>query len=102
MGQNGYTCFIDFEKAFDSVDRKILCKILKYGVPDKLAKIIIALYEYSKCCVPTENGNIPFFKIKPGARQGCNLFSFLFDIVMDYILYEVIRLWSEDLQPTDI
>ena len=82
-----YLLFIDFEKAFDSVDRDTLWKILKYyGVPDKLVKMIIALYEDSECCVRTENGDTRFFKIMSGVKQGCVLSPFLFVIVMDYIL----------------
>ena len=82
-----YLLFIDFEKAFDSVDRDTSWKILKYyGVPDKLVKIIIAIYEDSECCVRTENGDTRFFKIMSGVKQGCVLKPFLFVIVMDYIL----------------
>ena len=33
--------FIDYEQAFDSVDRKALAKILSlYGIPDKYIKVI--------------------------------------------------------------
>ena len=40
------TCFIDFEKAFDSVDRESIWNILlHYGVPIKFFDIIKALYE---------------------------------------------------------
>ena len=82
-----YLLFIDFEKAFDSVDQDTLWKILKYyGVPDKLVKMIITLYEDSECCVYTENRDTRFFKIMSGVKQGCILSPFLFVIVMDYIL----------------
>ena len=82
-----YLLFIDFEKAFDSIDRDTLWKILNYyGVPDKLVKMIMAIYEDSECCVRTENGDIRFFKIMSGVKQGCVLSPFLFVIVMDYIL----------------
>jgi hypothetical protein len=38
-----YLLFIDFEKAFDSIDRDILGKILKYfRIPERLIKMIIA------------------------------------------------------------
>ncbi|XP_065572926.1 uncharacterized protein LOC136035227 [Artemia franciscana] len=82
-----YLLFIDFEKVFDSVDRDTLWKILKYyRVPDKLVKMIIALYEDSECCVRTENRDTRFFKIMSGVKQRCVLSPFLFVIVMDYIL----------------
>ena len=82
-----YLLSIDFEKALDSIDRDTLWKILNYyGVPDKLVKMIMALYEDSECCVRTENGDTRFFKIMSGVKQGCVLSPFLFVIVMDYIL----------------
>ena len=44
--------FIDFEKAFDNVDRETLWKILRYhGVPEKLINIIICQYKDSVCRV---------------------------------------------------
>lgn len=40
-----YANFIDFTKAFDSVNRPTLRRILgHYGIPDKLVSIIIMLY----------------------------------------------------------
>ncbi|XP_065562387.1 uncharacterized protein LOC136028473 [Artemia franciscana] len=39
-----YLLFIDLEKAFDSADREILWKILKYyGIPPKIVELSIAL-----------------------------------------------------------
>ena len=39
-----YLLFIDFEKAFDSVDRDCLWRVLKYyGIPEKIVDMIIAL-----------------------------------------------------------
>ena len=36
-----YTCFIDFEKAFDSVRRNTLWEIMRhYGIPPKIIKIV--------------------------------------------------------------
>ena len=62
-----YINFIDYEKAFDSVDRETLWKLLRhYGVPEK----IIALR----------------FEVKTGVRQGCLLSPFLFLPVIDWIM----------------
>ena len=82
-----YLLFIDFEKAFDSVDRDCLWRVLKYyRIPEKIVDMIIALYEESECCVKTENGTTRFFKIMSGVRQGCVLSPMLFIIIMDYAL----------------
>ncbi len=47
-----YINFIDFEKAFDSVDREALWKILRhYGIPVKLINLIRNSYEGMTCRV---------------------------------------------------
>jgi len=46
--------FIDFKKAFDSVHRPSLWKILTYyGIPNRFINILKALYDNSSCCVNT-------------------------------------------------
>jgi hypothetical protein len=47
-----YVIFIDFEKAFDSVKKKIMWSVLKvYSIPRKITQIIKILYESFKCKV---------------------------------------------------
>ena len=42
----GTKSFIDYEQAFDSVDRRALGKVLSlYGIPEKYIKVICAIYE---------------------------------------------------------
>jgi len=54
--------FIDFKKAFDSVHRPSLWKILtNYGIHDQFINIFKALYDNSSCCVKTTNGYTEFF-----------------------------------------
>ena len=37
---NLYVCFVDFEKAFDSVDRSVLWRIIRgYSIPEKIVKM---------------------------------------------------------------
>ena len=81
--------FFDFKKAFDSIHRESLWKILAlYGIPQKYITII---YMNSSCCVKTENGFSLFFAIVTGARQGCILSPFLFLIVVDFILHKTME-----------
>ena len=43
--KNIYFCFIDYAKAFDSMDHNKLCKILKeMGIPDHLTSLLRNLY----------------------------------------------------------
>ena len=47
-----YFCFIDYEKAFDSVHRETLWRIMStYRIPSKLVRMIHAMYKGSKCAV---------------------------------------------------
>ena len=47
-----YVNFIDFEKAFDSVHRQSLWVILqKYGIPEKIIRIVKLFYEDFQCAV---------------------------------------------------
>ena len=50
-----YAHFVDFEKAFDSVHREGLWKIMKaYGIPDKLIRMVKIMYEDFECSVLDE------------------------------------------------
>ena len=41
-----YINFIDFEKAFDSVDRHTLWRLMKhYGIPEKIISIVQSIYQ---------------------------------------------------------
>jgi len=56
--------FLDFKKAFDSVHRPLLWKILKhYGIPTCYISIFKALYNNSSCCVKTTTGYTDLFEI---------------------------------------
>ena len=53
-----YVCFIEFEKAFDSVDRQAIWDIRgHYGVPDKIVSVIRRLHEGFECQV-TQSGRL--------------------------------------------
>lgn len=47
-----YLIFVDFKKAFDSVDHQTLLEILKnYGIPHKIISIMHKLYDEFTCIV---------------------------------------------------
>ena len=47
-----YMCFIDLRKAYDSVNRDALWKVLHvYGVPDKLVRLLKDLHEGNEAAV---------------------------------------------------
>ena len=79
--------FVDFSKAFDSINREALFHILDlYGVPAPLVQAIKLLYMSSFSRVQTIDGLTDFFKTLIGVLQGDTLAPFLFIIVLDYVL----------------
>ena len=84
---NLYLCFIDFEKAFDSVHRETLWKIMKsYGIPEKLIQMVKIMYEDSVCAVIYGTGTTEWFGVKSGVKQGCNMSGFVFLLIIDWIM----------------
>ena len=64
-------CFIDYAKAFDSVDHNKLWKILKeMGIPDHLICFPRNLYAGQEATVRTGHGTTDWFQIGKGVCQG--------------------------------
>lgn len=82
-----YVNFVDYEKAFDSVDRETLWRLLRhYGVPTKLVSIIKNSYDGMQCRVIHEGQFTRQFQVRSGVRQGCLLSPFLFLLAIDWIM----------------
>ena len=79
--------FIDFKKAFDSLYRPSMWKILRsYGLPSKIINMIKLLYEGSKSCVRVGGTNTEYFNITSGVKQGDVLSPILFIVMVDWIM----------------
>ena len=79
--------FVDFSKAFDSVDRKKMFEILSlYGIPEEMISAIKVLYTDTSSSILSSDGETESFSIKAGILQGDTLAPFLFIIVVDYVL----------------
>ena len=82
-----YINFIDLKKAFDSVHRESIWKILRaYGIPHKTVTIIRTFYEHFEYSVIVENTLTESFPVKSGVRQGCILSPTLFLVVIDWVM----------------
>lgn len=82
--------FIDFKKAFDSVDRNCMWDILRnYGIPIKMVNAIRHLYNNSRSCVRIDRDLTDTFSITSGILQGDALSPFLFIIIIDYIFKNI-------------
>ena len=65
-------CFIDYTKAFDSVDHNKVWKILQeMGIPDHLTCLLRNLYAGQEVTVRTGYGTTEWFQIRKGVHQGC-------------------------------
>ena len=85
--KNIYFCFIDYAKAFDSVDYNKLWKILQeMGIPDHLTYLLRNLYAGQEATVRTGHGPTDWFQIGKGVRQGCILSPCLFNLYAEYIM----------------
>ena len=85
-------CFIDFKKAFDSIHRGTMMRILKaYDVPPNLLRAIGTMYTGTRARVTTPDGNSEEFNIQTGVLQGHTLAPFLFIIVLDYALRQAFQ-----------
>ena len=66
--------FVDFKKAFDSVDRDRMFEILSYySIPQKFINAFRLLYVDTKAFVQTPDGETSTFPILAGILQGDSL-----------------------------
>ncbi|XP_072016329.1 uncharacterized protein [Amphiura filiformis] len=71
--------FIDFKKAFDTIHRGEMVKILKaYGLPTIIVKAIEDTYQNTRAKVVTSDGETEEFNILAGVLQGDTLAPYLF------------------------
>lgn len=82
-----YLNFIDYEKAFDSVDRETMWKLMRhYGIPEKIISQTQNTYQGMSCKVLHAGQLSESFEVKTRVRQGCLVSPFLFLLVIDWII----------------
>jgi len=87
-----YVNYIDFTKAFDSVIRQALWRILShYGIPDKLISIIKVLYSDFSARVICGSTLSEEFELKTGVKQRCLLSPLLFTFCIDWVMRETTK-----------
>ena len=71
MGEKLYCVFIDYEKAFDKIDRSFLWqKLLKEQVSGKFVNALRSMYTVVKSCVRYRSNTSRFFNSYNGLKQG--------------------------------
>ena len=85
--KNFYFCFIDYAKAFNSVDHNKLWKIQKeMGIPGHLTCLLRNLYAHQEATVRIGHGRTDWFQMGKGVCQGCILSPCLFNFYAEYIM----------------
>ena len=79
-----YCAFIDYEKAFDLIDRTLLfTKLISYNINGKLTKVIFSIYQNVKACLKLDNVISKSFLCNIGVRQGDSLSPLLFSLFLN-------------------
>ena len=90
--------YIDLEKAYDCVDRKVLLRLLEdYGVGPKVRGIIASQWAAQQYVTKQAGFYGPVIGTSRGVTQGCIVSPTLFNIVMD----AVVREWKHRCQITE-
>ncbi|XP_059139501.1 uncharacterized protein LOC131927735 [Physella acuta] len=84
--------FVDFEKAFDSVNRDVIWKLMShYGIPKKFISITQKLFEDTTSRVIHKGKLTKPFTVTTGVRQGCMLSPMIFLMVIDWIMLKTTK-----------
>ena len=84
-----YFAFVDLEKAFDRVPRKVVWWALrKMGVSETLVKTVQAMYHNARARVKVGSSLSEEFEVKVGVHQGSVLSPLLFIIVLEALSAE--------------
>ena len=85
-----YVCFVDFQKAFDTINRSLLWNTLKrVGVGGKMLAVLQSMYRTVTSCVRCSEGLTDCFECPNGVRQGCVLSPTLFSFFINELAGEI-------------
>ena len=98
--RKGLFCvFVDFKKAYDTVDRKtLLRKLQNMGINGILYKNIAAMYTDTEYSIKLKHGFLDPIKSNLGLRQGCPLSPILFNIYID----DIKNIFDESCDPIEV
>ena len=104
LGQDTFLCFVDFKKAFDSVDRNLLpYKLFSIGVTGNMYWAITSLFANPRSRVILEDHATDYFNCPLGVKQGDSLSPTLFAVFINDLADTVknsgigIEIKSEDI-----
>ena len=86
LKKSTFCAFIDFKKAYDTINRPMLWKRLTdIGISGKMFQAVKSLYTSVKSCVRVNSYRTEWFDVNCGLRQGCvlTLSPLLFNLFID-------------------
>ena len=94
-----YAAFIDFQKAYDTVDRDLLLTRLEsLGINGIFLKNIRAMYNSTKYAIKLSNGYLTPIDSNLGLKQGCPLSPMLFNLYID----DISCIFNEHCHPIEL
>ena len=96
-------CYVDIEKAFDRVPRKVIEQAITRSSVVVIDQAVMSLYDGAKTNVRAGSVDSEKFKVKVGVHQGSVSLPLLFTIVVDVITEKARRgvlneiLYADDL-----
>ena len=90
--QDLYMTFVDLTKAFDTVSREGLWKIMsKFGCPVRFVKIVRQFHDGMMARVLNDGNASDPFPVTNGVKQGCVLAPLLFSLIFSVMLTDAFR-----------
>jgi hypothetical protein len=87
-----YVAFVDFEKSFDSISRKLVWPILlKNGIKGKLYKCVKSMYDDVKAKIRCGAKFSDYIRCTQGVKQGDVCSPVLFSLFINELALEIIR-----------
>ena len=72
--QSSFVAFVDFSKAFDTINRDIIwTKLKSYGINGKNFQALRSIYKNVKCAIKVNHLKTDWFSVKSGLKQSCIL-----------------------------
>jgi hypothetical protein len=90
MDKKGIIAFLDFEKAFDTIQWNVIYDALRdFNVGECFISWVRTIYNQSEACVTNNGYSSPFFTLERGVRQGCPLSAYLFIMVVELLAHKI-------------
>nr|VZI15979.1 unnamed protein product [Spirometra erinaceieuropaei] len=87
-----YSTFVDLTKAFDTVNREGLWKIMqKFGCPERFTQMVRQLHDGMMARVTVNGAVSEAFAVTNGVKQGCVLAPTLFSLMFSAMLMDAYR-----------